>query len=866
MNSNKKLLCVLLSVLFLTVPMGIAAFSPSGSTTTIADASIPATDYDFTNRREPISILVFNQFSDNAGAGEWDHTMGELKAEYGYTFEYDNLTDYTELETRIVEYDVLLLVEQELATYAQMDTVAAAWDGFIGGWVDDGGIVICMDHWSTSEIAYHPTARILNNTGLMRIYNSTARIGASITITNSFDPLAFGVSAYTGPSGSSSFDTPDGDTIFSTGGQTVVAHRYMGLGHVVMLGFDMYNIDPNPRTILANAVRLTRLAVFDNSHYQTSNPNSGFNNFANEIQQNYGFAIATMNTWDESLIEICDVLVAGNGVAPIPYSSVEIDFVKGFVAGGGGLLIATDWGRWGNNTVSLLGGFGFARNSSGSVVFDSDENGGDPSQPIYGVGNIANHSTTFGVSTIQMYYGSAFTTIPAAAKPLILTDSDGTEGWAGGGLAAGLAVAASLIYGAGRVIALTDGDFLADINWDGDATPDFFDENNEVFVTGMMNWLSAAGIPEKTVLFDNSNTPAVSLASFNVFATFLTLNGYNFIWMNQFHESLVSQADILILPDGVTNFTIPEISVIVDFVSRGGGLFVLADHTVHCEQVNPVVFEFGLQYNETGGAITESDDFISAGTYVIHDGDNLANHPIMTGVERIELDLNGGFVTVGAGTALVSTDTDGTASWSAGGLAIGVPVIAATTFGMGRVVAVADYNLPLSSDYDSDNYGNIYDSDNDVFLANAFYWLIENRAPIVDVVFPNGGEILNVTQFIEWTAVDPNRDELTFELFISDNNGSDWTSLTSGLTGFAWSWNTTLHDDSNSYMIRVVASDGMLTGQDESDDPFTLDNFDELPPPGEPFDPTLIAIIGAGVLVVVIILVILMKRGGGGKK
>jgi hypothetical protein len=145
-----------------------------------------------------------------------------------------------------------------------------------------------------------------------------------------------------------------------------------------------------------------------------------------------------------------------------------------------------------------------------------------------------------------------------------------------------------------------------------------------------------------------------------------------------------------------------------------------------------------------------------------------------------------------------------------------------------------------------------------------FKWLAENRAPTVEVVFPNGGEVLNGTKIVEWTAEDFDSDPLTFDVYYSDNNGSDWTLLAGGLTGLQYSWNTTQHDDGNSYMILVEVSDGQLQGQDVSDDPFELDNFAG-PSPGLPIDPMLLVLIGAGVVVILVIIVILSKKKGGGK-
>ncbi len=863
MKSNKKLLCVLLSIIFLTIPLGIAAFTPIESTTTLADTSALAEDYDFSNRREPINILVYNQYSDNTGAGEWDHTMGELNSEYDYKFEYDNLTDYTELETQIGNYDVLLLIEQELATFAEMDTIAAYWSGFIEAWVLEGGVVICMDHWSIPTADHGVTARILNGTGLMSIYNYTSRTGDAVTITDSFDPLAYNAGAFTGPSGSSSFDITNGNEVFGCSGQTAVAHRYLGLGHVVMLGFDMFAINPNQAIILANAVRLTRLAVFDNSHSQYFDSYSGYNDFATEIQTEYGFAIATMNTWNPALVETCQVLVTGNNLLVMnPYNVSEVNFIKGFVDGGGGLLVTTDIWNYGNNTDTVLEGFGFERDYALSFADDSDDNEGNPSQPVYGLDNIANHSATIGVNSIQMMGSTAFTIIPEDAKSLIWTDSDGTANWSIGGDASGLTLVASLNYGAGRVIAIADGDFLSDTNNDGDGTSDFYDLNNEELASSVMIWLSAAGIPEKTILFDQSHSPIWTVSGQLFECTrFLSFNGFNVRWANHFSEALIAESDVLAIVDGSTNHTASEIATIVDFVAQGGGLFIMGDWGIFGSEVAPIGLEFGLVYNTTGYIVETGEDLLLGDSYNVYEGANIGTHPIMTGVSRIEIDRGGGFVSVGSGTVLVSTDDDGTATWFGGGNASEVALMAATEYNMGRVVYTSDINLYDFSDADGDGASTLYDSDNDVFTANAFYWLIENRAPTVDVITPNGGELLNGTITIEWDAVDFDSDPLTYDVFYSDNNGSDWSILANDLAVLEFAWNTTLHVDGTGYMIRVEVSDGVLVDQDESDNPFELDNFDETTTgSGIPIDPTLLAIIGAAVLVFVIVIVIIMKK------
>jgi hypothetical protein len=398
---------------------------------------------------------------------------------------------------------------------------------------------------------------------------------------------------------------------------------------------------------------------------------------------------------------------------------------------------------------------------------------------------------------------------------------------------------------------------------DGNTLENFFEYQNEYFAQSSAFWLLGAGIPEKTVLVDNSNGPYMSFLSvdFDDFVWFLSANGFNVKVMSAFYQDLIDEADVLIMFSGSVNHTTQQIASIVQFVQKGGGLFAIGDNGLYGEEITLTTQEFGIQYNTTGGSIVESDDYDTYTEYVIFDDANFATHPVMNGVHRMELDKCGAIASVGSGVALVSTDNDGTATWSTGGAANEVPVFAATESGLGRVVAITDYNLPTITNPDLDDYITLYDSENDIFLANAFYWLVENRAPIVELIAPNGGEVWNGTRTIEWDAVDPNGDELGFALWYSDNNGSDWTLLIDGLMGTTYDWNTTQHDDGTEYMIRVVAFDGMLDSSDTSDNPFELDNFVGGGPGGVFPASTVFLIIAAGAAVVIIVAVVLfMKR------
>ena len=859
MNVKTKMLCVLLSVLFLTMQSGIVVSIPTGSFTT-TDSMTPAADYDFASRRSPINLLVYNEYSDLSPTGEWKNTMNAILEVYGPAFDYENLTDYTQLNSMINDFDVFLIPEQETASISQSETIGSAWAGILADFVAAGGILISLDGGTSIP---QTGAKILNATNLLKTYNEQIVTSSSINVVNAADALAFGVaSSFTGPNAVIAVDVNDGDIIFEHGAshKAVVVHKAMGVGHIVLIGTDFNTPDVNVKELLANAIRLTRLAVFDDTHNQQGTPIDQLSILATELTV-HGFAIATMGTWDDALVAHCNILVVPNsGFTPMPFSSHELDVAEEFVSGGGGLWIMSDYWDYGNTTDSLLQRFGYERNYSNHYFADTDDNTGNQYQPTFGSGNVANHSATIGAGTIQLFGATAFDTIPADAIPLIWSDSDGTAIWGTGpDEASGLALAAASHYGAGRVVAMSDG------NW---ATDTYFSnlDNNE-FAASIAIWLSAAGIPEKTILFEQSHSPYASVASLAEFARMLSFNGFNIQWEFTFSEALINQANIVVNIDGNSNYSAVEKSMLLSFVANGGGLFMLCDWSSFNVQTNDIISGFGMEVNGTSYLMDEDDGWVDSptnGSYIAYDNGNIASHPIMNGVSRIEIDRGCGFSSIGSGTALVRTDNDGTSFWFSGEAANAIPVIAVTSYQFGRVVVVPDINFLSTGDPDGDSYPQLYDSSNDVFLANAFYWLIENRAPIVEVLFPNGGEVLNGTQTVSWTAVDPNPfDSLTFDVYYSDNNGSDWTPLALGLTLQQYEWNTTQHDDGTTYKIRVVASDGALQGQDSSDNPFELDNFAG---PGFPLDPLLLVLIGGAVLAIVIVLVVLTKRKGGSKK
>ncbi len=99
-----------------------------------------------------------------------------------------------------------------------------------------------------------------------------------------------------------------------------------------------------------------------------------------------------------------------------------------------------------------------------------------------------------------------------------------------------------------------------------------------------------------------------------------------------------------------------------------------------------------------------------------------------------------------------------------------------------------------------------------------------NIAPEVYVIQPNGGERINGTYEIRWSANDPNSDVLTVNISYSPNGGDTWTQLATGVTESPFPWDTTTVMNGTSYLIQVEASDGIYTEIDVSDKPFEIAN------------------------------------------
>jgi hypothetical protein len=120
----------------------------------------------------------------------------------------------------------------------------------------------------------------------------------------------------------------------------------------------------------------------------------------------------------------------------------------------------------------------------------------------------------------------------------------------------------------------------------------------------------------------------------------------------------------------------------------------------------------------------------------------------------------------------------------------------------------------------------IYHGEGESAEEIAHRWVSEN-APEVTIAYPNGGETLDGSEVeVAWEAHDDDGDDLEFTLEYSLDGGAHWRVLSSGITETELLLDAELVPGTEQGMFRVIASDGVNTGQDESDGTFYVPNKD----------------------------------------
>ncbi|MHA3964616.1 MAG: fibronectin type III domain-containing protein [Candidatus Thorarchaeota archaeon SMTZ1-45] len=490
-------------------PQGIE--TPRGTYSTSADLSL-----------SPPNILVYTEFVDSRVGEEYENTMTAINNTYGTDYQHTNLTDYTNLDTQLSGKDILLIPEQENANITIMKTVGLAWASALHTFVDDGGVVILLDFGNASNpgLGLH----IYNESSLMQFGPVLDKYpGGTITLLHRSvfgDALCRRIDYQPAPRGNIfAVATTDGtiaiDDYYTD--DPIGVHKTIGRGHVVFLGFDLSDPDSNYEQIVGNAIRLPNHVVIDvsqNQEFDFEFPAQDYQAAAwVEDMLEAGFAVSRMDTFSPALFNASEVLICYIPYWTDDYSTSEITAIDAYVADGGSILIFSDWGDNGDEIRALANNFGYdwARN----CLWDTDDamRTFQPSQIAYTGDNLLTHPITYNVSRVEFYASDGFTTLPANAEKILVSDWDGTSAWRDPGqpgpAAEGITLMAVSRYGSGRVCVALDSNFVdGTADTDSAAPEDYYDSDNDIILMNTVHWLTGVETANEAPLLSGlTHTP-----------------------------------------------------------------------------------------------------------------------------------------------------------------------------------------------------------------------------------------------------------------------------------------------------------------------------------------------------------------------
>ncbi len=495
-----KILCfVLLASFFvLLTPLGFPVTASESTLSTAFAPPVPSPDGP--------SILAYIEFADNNGSGEVFRTRDVITNTYGPDFTWTNLSDWNNLEEALKVHDIFLIPEQEWGTMTTMDTIGAAWDPILHDYVERGGIVISCDGYSAPSGAIGVNGRLMMSAGFISFiaaYDPGGPGWVTVNKIHTSDALGQGAAAsWTEESMTVSYDETTSITKVVSAGDYVVMHDMIGKGHFVMIGYDYFTVEPNFETILANAIRLHRHVVFDDSHSNGYEIDMEFWGWREDLRA-AGFAVSQMDTFTSDYLNASDVLVISypNDV----YTGGELTIIEDFVSQGGSLLLIGDYSSYAFEVDPIAEQFGFNFELNLVSLNDTDDYiAATPYWVAYEDSNLITHPITQGVTRVEFYLSNAIVRKPAEAVDVIITDIDGTSYWSNNTAAPEIPVFATLEYQRGRIVIGTDFNaFDSSSDADGDMDMNYYDSDNDILAMNTIKWLGENRAPVVTVLSPN---------------------------------------------------------------------------------------------------------------------------------------------------------------------------------------------------------------------------------------------------------------------------------------------------------------------------------------------------------------------------
>ena len=112
--------------------------------------------------------------------------------------------------------------------------------------------------------------------------------------------------------------------------------------------------------------------------------------------------------------------------------------------------------------------------------------------------------------------------------------------------------------------------------------------------------------------------------------------------------------------------------------------------------------------------------------------------------------------------------------------------------------------------------------------SDATFTLQAHTLSIPTIMYPSGGETLSGLVPVSWEeSIDSWCYSVSYSIYYSDDNGTNWVQLAMGLTGLTFNWNTNLVADGDTYTLKVISYGGYNMQQESVSEVFSIDNVEE---------------------------------------
>ncbi|MBN2275406.1 MAG: thrombospondin type 3 repeat-containing protein [Bacteroidales bacterium] len=100
--------------------------------------------------------------------------------------------------------------------------------------------------------------------------------------------------------------------------------------------------------------------------------------------------------------------------------------------------------------------------------------------------------------------------------------------------------------------------------------------------------------------------------------------------------------------------------------------------------------------------------------------------------------------------------------------------------------------------------------------------MVSKNIPHINIITPNGGEIIENEVKVEWTSEDSDNDNLTYDIYLSEEGDNNWSAVALGIKDTTFILDCNYLPGTNNALLKVIANDGINTGEDVADNSFSI--------------------------------------------